>query len=318
MGLDLINAVPPRSVLYVPASNFAAIAKTRTLSCDAVIFDLEDSVAPGSKSAAREHVVLELNTRLELRKARSREHERGPRAGSSAPPTLIVRVNGVDTDWGAADVQALATAWPDALLFPKVDDEEDIRRCDSLLASAPARTRLWTMIETTRSVFRLEAMAAQSRTTRLSAFVIGTNDLCVEMRASIDVRREPLHAILSLAVVAARAHGLTIIDGVFNHIDDDEGFEEQCRQGAALGFDGKTLIHPRQIESCHRIFTPSDTALASARAIVAAFNQPENRGAGVLKVDGRMVERLHLDQALALISLRKSIDRESTPQQTHR
>lgn len=275
---------PRRSLLYVPASNARAMEKARALACDGVILDLEDAVAPDAKIAARDAAV---------------EMVRG---GGFGRRELIVRVNALDTPWGEADVAALAVAGPDAILVPKVNAASDVTDYDRLIAAAPGHTRLWTMIETTRSIFQLEAIAAQADSTRLSAWIMGTNDLAKEMRAELDAARLPFLGMLAMAVAAARAHGVTIIDGVFNALDDDAGFESQCLQARAFGFDGKTLIHPRQIDACNRVFTPSPAAVAAARAVVAAFAEPGNRDKGVLRIDGRMVERLHLAQAQALLA----------------
>jgi citrate lyase subunit beta/citryl-CoA lyase len=280
---------PRRSLLYMPASNLRAIEKARDLPCDAVVLDLEDAVAPEAKAAARDIALAVV------------------RDGGFGTRELIVRANGLDTPWGRDDLAALATAGPDAILVPKVNDAAEVAAYDALIAAAPGHTRLWAMIETTRAMFRLEEIAAQARTTRLSCWVMGTNDLAKEMRATLDVERLPFLGFLAQSVAAARAYGLTILDGVFNEIDDAAGLEAQCRQGRAFGFDGKTLIHPKQIETCNRIFTPSDAELAAARAVVAAFALPENADKGAIRVDGRMVERLHLAEAEAVIALREMV-----------
>ncbi|QNQ10165.1 HpcH/HpaI aldolase/citrate lyase family protein [Sphingomonas alpina] len=286
---------PRRSLLYMPASNLRAIEKARDLPCDAVVLDLEDAVAPEAKAAARETALAVV------------------REGGFGRRELIVRANGLDTPWGRDDLAALAIAGPDAILVPKVNDAAEVAAYDALIAAAPAHTGLWAMIETARAMFRLEEIAAQARTTRLSGWVMGTNDLAKEMRATLDVERVPFLGFLAQSVAAARAYGLTILDGVFNAIDDDAGLEAQCRQGRAFGFDGKTLIHPKQIGTCNRVFTPSDAELAAAQAVVAAFALPENADKGALRVDGRMVERLHLAEAEAMIALRAMTDASGTP-----
>ncbi|MGH6614276.1 HpcH/HpaI aldolase/citrate lyase family protein [Sphingomonas sp.] len=280
---------PRRSLLYMPASNLRAIEKARDLPCDAVVLDLEDAVAPEAKAAARDIALAVV------------------RDGGFGTRELIIRANGLDTPWGRDDLAALASVGPDAILVPKVNDAAEVAAYDALIAAAPEHTRLWAMIETTRAMFRLEEIAAQARTTRLSCWVMGTNDLAKEMRATLDVERVPFLGFLAQSVAAARAYGLTILDGVFNGIDDAAGLEAQCRQGRAFGFDGKTLIHPKQIETCNRIFTPSDAELAAARAVVAAFALPENADKGAIRVDGRMVERLHLAEAEAVIALREMV-----------
>ncbi|MES2056606.1 MAG: CoA ester lyase, partial [Pseudomonadota bacterium] len=262
-----------------------AIEKARELPCDAVVLDLEDAVAPEAKAAARETAVAVV------------------REGGFGRRELIIRANGLDTPWGRDDLAALAAAGPDAILVPKVNDAAEVVVYDALIAAAPERTRLWAMIETTRAMFRLDEIAAQARATRLTCWVMGTNDLAKEMRATLDGERVPFLGFLAQSVAAARAYGLAIVDGVFNAIDDEAGLEAQCRQGRAFGFEGKTLIHPKQIAVCNRVFTPSDAEIAAARAVVAAFALPENADKGALRVEGRMVERLHLAEAEATIAL---------------
>jgi len=281
---------PRRSVLYVPASNAKALDKVRSLPCDSIIVDLEDAVAPEAKLAARRAAV---------------EFVVG---GGGGERELIVRVNGLDTSWGEADLDAIAQAGPDAILVPKVNDGAQVRRYDAALQQAPDNTQLWAMIETAHSIFRLDDIASQAGSTRLSCWVMGTNDLAKEMRAELDAVRAPFLAALSLSVTAARAYGLDILDGVFNEIDNAAGFESQCRQGLAFGFDGKTLVHPSQIATCNRCFTPTDAQLHWSKAVVEAFGSPENQGKGALRVDGRMVERLHLDHARGVIAVRQVID----------
>ncbi len=276
---------PHRSALYVPASNARAIDKARQLPCDAVILDLEDAVAPASKAAARDAAVAAI------------------RAGGFGRRELVLRVNAVDTEWGVADLVAALGSGADAVLVPKVRSATDVLNYDAALGDAPDTLRLWAMVETAISVFRLEEIAAAAAQTRLECLVIGSNDLAKEMRMSLDVQRAPLAAVLGLAVAAARAHGLAVLDGVYNAIDDDAGFAAQCRQGADWGFDGKTLIHPRQVEPCNAAFSPSPAELERARRVVEAFAQPENAGRGALRVDGAMVERLHLAQAERLLAL---------------
>ena len=280
---------PRRSVLYMPASNAKAIEKAKSLPCDAIIFDLEDAVAPDAKDIARTQAVAAV------------------KAGGFGHRELIIRANGLDTPWGAADLKAAAEAGPDAVLVPKVNDAADVARYDAAIAAAPAKTRLWAMIETCQCLFRLEEIAAASRSSRLTAWVMGTNDLAKEMRARQTPGREPFHAALGLSVAAARLHDLVILDGVYNDIENAEGFEAICEQGVDFGFDGKTLIHPKQVEICNRVFSPSEDEVAFAHAVIAAYALPENADKGAIRVEGRMAERLHLAQAEKLVAVDEAI-----------
>ncbi|CAN5326465.1 CoA ester lyase [soil metagenome] len=280
---------PRRSALYMPASNAKAIEKAKTLDCDVVILDLEEAVAPEAKDLARDQAVEAV------------------RAGGFGRRELVIRCNGLETPWGAADLAAAAAVGPDAVLVPKVNDAAGVAAYDAALSTAPDKTRLWAMIETCRSVFRLEDIAAASASSRLTAWVMGTNDLAKEMRARQTPGREPFNAALGLAVAAARAYGLVIFDGVYNGIDDDVGFEAICEQGVDFGFDGKTLIHPRQVDICNRVFSPSTDEVAFARAVIAAFALPENAGKGAIRVEGRMAELLHLGQAQRLVAVDEAI-----------
>lgn len=268
---------PRRSALYLPASNAKAIAKARALDCDVVILDLEDAVAADAKQLAREQAVAALAE------------------GGFGTREVIVRVNGLQTEWGEEDLRAIGPAGASAILVPKISKPEDIMRYATLLESHDVD--LWAMIETALSLFRLESIAATAPTTRLRAFVMGTNDLAKETGATLDTMRTAFTGALGLAVAAARAHDLLILDGVYNRIDDDEGLEAQARQAVLFGFDGKTLIHPRQIPICHQAFTPDDAAIAWARRIIDAFDAPENLEKGAIQVEGQMVERLHLEGA---------------------
>ncbi|CAN5412415.1 CoA ester lyase [soil metagenome] len=267
---------PRRSALYMPASNARAIEKARTLECDVVVLDLEDAVAPDLKVAARDQAVAAI------------------RDGGFGRRELVVRVNGLDTAWGAEDRAALAQVRPDAVLAPKVSSVADIAAYAARLADG---IPLWIMIETAVSLFRLEEMAATARDGPLAGFVLGTNDLAAEMGVQTDALRAPFVGAMGLAVAAARAHGLIILDGVFNALDDAAGFETQTRQALEFGFDGKTLIHPSQIAPCNAVFTPDAAAVSAARAVVEAFADPANAGKGAIRLNGRMVERLHLRQA---------------------
>ncbi len=280
---------PRRSVLYLPGSNARALDKARTLPCDVVVLDLEDSVAPESKDAARDQVVAALA------------------AGGFGRREVVVRVNALNTSWGEADLEALVRTAPDAVLVPKITDAGDLARYDQRLANAPAPTRLWAMIETCRCLFHLDAIAGLAADTRLAALVVGGNDLAKEMRAEVGVDRAPLQAALTLTVAAARAHGLAALDAVFNALEDASGLEGECRQGRAFGFDGKTLIHPNQIEAANAVFSPSREQLAWAEGVVAAFADPANAGRGVLRVHGQMAELLHLAQAERLLAVAAAI-----------
>ncbi len=275
---------PRRSALYMPAANARAIEKARDLPCDVVILDLEDAVAPEAKEQARGQAVAAV------------------RAGGFGRREVVIRVNGLDTPWGAADLEAAAAAGPDAILAPKISSAADVAAYGAGLSGD---TRLWVMIETCAAIFALPQIVGAGG--RLSGFVAGTNDLAKEMRCRPDVARAPLTAPLSLMVTAARAHGLVVLDGVFNGIEDEAGLAAQCDQGAAFGFDGKTLIHPRQIEAANLAFSPNPEEVAWARAIVAAFDAPENAAKGVIRVEGRMVELLHLDEARRLIAVADAI-----------
>ena len=274
-----------RSLLYLPGSNPRALEKARTLACDGVILDLEDSVAPDAKADARDRVVGALT------------------AGGFGRREVVVRVNGLDTPWGEQDLEALAQVAPDAVLVPKVQDSGDIARYDARLNGYPERVELWAMLETCRSLFHLESLASASRTSRLAAFVLGVNDLAKEMRAELEAGRAPFLAALTLSVAAARAYDLSVLDGVFNGLDDEAGLEAECRQGRTFGFDGKTLIHPAQIETCNRVFSPSADQIAWAAAVVEAFADPENAALGAIRVNGKMAERLHLAQAERILAI---------------
>ena len=270
----------------MPAANARAIEKARSLPCDVVILDLEDAVAPDAKGAARDQAVQAV------------------KAGGFGGREVVIRVNGLETPWGAADLAAAVEAQPDAILVPKVAAPQDVEAYDAAVRGKP---RLWAMIETCAAMFRLEAIAGAARTTRLDAWVIGTNDLAKEMRCRQGVDRAPLAPLLALAVAAARAQEIVILDGVFNDIDDAAGLARQCAQGVEFGFDGKTLIHPSQIGPANAAFSPDPGEVAWARKVAAAFEIPENSVKGVLRVDGRMVERLHLAEAMRLIAVADAI-----------
>lgn len=268
-----------RSALFMPASNPRAVAKARTLPCDAVILDLEDSVAPEEKVRAREAAV-----------AAAQEGEFGTR-------TLVLRVNALDTPWGADDLAAAAIAPVDAVLAPKVGTPADV---GAYAARIGGGQDLWIMVETARAVLDLPGLAAAGAP--LTTLVLGFNDLATEMRAVPGPDRAPFLPFLSTAVAAARVHGLAVLDAVYNAFDDADGFARSCAQSVAFGCDGRSLIHPAQIGPCNAAFSPRPEELARARAIVAAFALPENAGRGVVRVEGAMAERLHLAEAEGLIA----------------
>jgi citrate lyase subunit beta/citryl-CoA lyase len=284
---------PRRSVLYMPASNARAVEKSRTLPVDALILDLEDAVAPDAKHIARDQAVATV------------------RAGGFSPREVAIRVNALASIWGADDLAAVAAAGPDAILLPKVSSSEELLAVGRFLAElgAPSSIRVWAMIETPLAILAVREIAAIARDplTRLELFVLGTNDLARETRAQLVPGRLPLLGHLTVAVAAARAYGLDVIDGVYNDIEDMEGFARECAQGRELGFDGKTVIHPRQIEPCNAAFSPTADEIAQAERIVALFEAPENRGKGALALDGRMVERLHADIARRTLALAAAI-----------
>ena len=280
---------PRRSALYLPASNAKAIAKARGLPADVVILDLEDSVAPELKDEARAAAIAAV------------------REGGFGGREVAIRANGLDTQWGAADLAAIATSRADAVLVPKVSSVNDIARCQTALSAAPAAMQLWAMIETCACIPHLHDIAALAASTRLSLWVMGVNDLAKEMRARLTPERTPFLPILSLAVAAARAHGLTILDGVCNEFRDLAMFQAEAEQGLLFGFDGKSLIHPDQIGPCNAVFSPSAEELNWSQQVIAAFALPENQGKGAIRVDGKMVELLHLEQAQRLVAMAKLI-----------
>jgi citrate lyase subunit beta/citryl-CoA lyase len=276
---------PRRSALYFPATNAKAIAKARSLPTDIVIIDLEDSVAPELKVEARAAALTAV------------------KEGGFGGREVAIRANGLDTEWGMDDLAAIAASGADAVLVPKISSPQDIGACQSALAAAPASMQLWAMIETCRCIPQLDAIAAMAATTRLSLWVMGVNDLAKEMRARLTPERTPFLPVLTLAVAAARAHGLAILDGVCNEFRDVEAFKAEAAQGVLFGFDGKSLIHPDQIIPCNEAFSPSEEELCWARVVIEAFQQPEARGKGAIKVEGKMAELLHLQQAKQLVAV---------------
>lgn len=266
-----------RSVLYLPASNARAIEKARTLDCDVAILDLEDAVAPEAKAAARDAAV-----------AAVRDGGFGPRLG--------VRINALDTEWGLDDLAAMKAAGASLVVAPKIETPEAVH---ALSAGLARDCILWAMIETPRALMNLAEIAAADGA--LDGLMLGVNDLAKALGTGTSADREPFKPWLALLVAAARTHRLLAIDGVFNRIDDAEGLAAEAAQGRLYGFDGKSLIHPSQIAAANAAFAPSDAEIAHARAVVAAFSAPEAEGLGAIRVDGAMVERLHLDQAQAVL-----------------
>ena len=274
---------PRRSVLYMPGSNARAMEKAASLPADALILDLEDAVAPDAKATARQQVTDAVGNGYGHRE-------------------VAIRVNGLSTPWYGDDLDTIAEASPDAVLIPKVNNAEDVTRIEADLADAGVAdsVRMWAMLETPEAVLSAASICAASD--RLEVLVMGTNDLITELQVSNVEGRLPLITSLSWCVLAARRSGKAIIDGVYNDLADLEGFVAECQQGLELGFDGKTVIHPRQLNDANRIFAPSDEQIAAAHQVVEAFRDAQEAGEGVATVDGQMVEELHVRQAQRLIA----------------
>ena len=280
-----------RSALYMPGSNARAIAKARALPVDAIVLDLEDSVAPEAKADARAQIVAAFND------------------GGFGPRYRVARINAHDGVWGRADLAALAQAPLDAVLAPKIDDAADVRDLADAMAGAGFAddVALWIMVETPLAVLNLAQIAACAADTPLAGMVLGLNDLAKDSGIAQLPGRAAFQPVLTMAVLAARAHGLIVLDGVCNALDDEDRLHAECRQARDGGFDGKTLIHPRQIATANAIFAPSPDEIAEAEAIVAAFDDPAHAGRGAIRVDGKMVERLHLAQAEVLLARARRI-----------
>ncbi|ATQ70373.1 MULTISPECIES: HpcH/HpaI aldolase/citrate lyase family protein [Methylosinus] len=281
-----------RSMLAMPGSNARALEKGKTLAADVLMFELEDGVAESAKDAAREQVVAAV------------------RGGGYGAREIVVRVNVFDSPWYAADIAAVAAAGPDAIVIPKANSREDILRAarDIAAAGAPAHTALYAMIETPRALFDIEKIASAAAEAPLAAMVLGPNDIAKSTRARLTPGRPALLSWLSSAVLAARLHDVDIIDGIYNDFNDAEGLRREAEQGRDLGMDGKMLIHPSQIAVVNEVFAPSPAEIAFARRIVEIFDAPENAAVGVAQVDGRMVERLHLDGARRTLALAGAAD----------
>ncbi len=287
---------PRRSVLYMPGSNSRALEKGRDLPADGLILDLEDAVAPDAKVQARDAVVKALRQGFGERE-------------------VLVRINGLDTRWWVEDINAVAAVRPDGVLVPKVSSPRQLQDLAARLVDmgTDPHVRVWAMMETPLAMLNVRdiAAAALDSETRLAGFVMGTNDLAKDTRAHLVAGRSPMVPWLMNCVAAARAYGLDILDGVYNDIADADGFASECRQARDFGFDGKTLIHPRQIEPCNAAFSPSREEVDTARKIIAAFDLPENENKGVLQVDGRMVERLHAEMARRTVAIADAIDKRN-------
>jgi (3S)-malyl-CoA thioesterase len=273
---------PIRSVLYIPASKPRALEKARTLAADAIIFDLEDAVSPDEKPGARETLSAALAE------------------GGYGPRLRIVRINALDSDWGVADAQAVVGMDVDAVLLPKVSGPTDLDALAEITGDLP----LWAMMETPAGMLGASAIAAHAR---LQGMVMGTNDLAKELRAGFRPDRMPLMAGLGLCLLAARAHGLAIVDGVYNAFRDEDGLKAECAQGRDMGFDGKTLIHPAQIEIANASFAPTDEEIDLARRQIEAYEQAVAAGQAVAVVDGRIVENLHVATARETLSRSEAI-----------
>ena len=281
--------LPRRSVLYMPGANERALEKAKGLDADALILDLEDAVAPDAKAEARERVCAAASS------------------GEYGTKEVAIRVNGLTTQWHAEDIAAAAKAGPAAVVVPKVDSVSDVHAIERGLEAggAPDTTKIWAMVETPVAMLHAEAIAAASD--RLTVLVMGTNDLAKELHAEHVPGRQPLLTGLGLCLLAARATGKVILDGVYNDIKDEAGFEAECLQGRQMGFDGKTLIHPSQLEPANRIWAPTAEAVEDAAALIATFEEAIAAGKGVVTHNGRMIENLHVDNARRILAVADAI-----------
>ncbi|MCB0977857.1 MAG: CoA ester lyase [Acidimicrobiales bacterium] len=281
--------LPRRSVLYMPGANERALEKAKTIPADALILDLEDAVAPDAKEEARARVCAAASS------------------GEYGSKEVTIRVNGLDTQWHAADIAAAAAAGPAAVVVPKVSSVADVRAIEAGLEAgrAPDHTKIWAMVETPVAMLHAEEIASSSD--RLTVLVMGTNDLAKELHAEHVPGRQPLLTGLGLCLLAARATGKVILDGVYNDIKDPEGFEAECLQGRQMGFDGKTLIHPSQVEPANEVWAPTAEAVEDARALIATFESAIAEGKGVVTHNGRMIENLHVDNARRILAVADAI-----------
>ncbi|CAB4661537.1 MAG: CoA ester lyase [Actinobacteria bacterium] len=280
---------PRRSVLYMPGANERALEKAKGIPADALILDLEDAVAPDAKAEARARVCA------------------AAASGEYGAKEIAIRINGIGTQWHADDIAAAAAAGPNAIVVPKVNSAEEVAQLVASFeaAGAPVHTKLWAMLETPVAILNAESIATASD--RLTVLVMGTNDLAKELYAEHVPGRAPLQFGLQKCLMAARLAGKVILDGVYNDIKDDEGFRAESLQGKQFGFDGKTLIHPSQVEPCNDVFAPSDDEIEHSRKVIAAFNEAQAEGRGVVTVDGRMIENLHVDNALRILAVADAI-----------
>ncbi|MCF8473290.1 MAG: CoA ester lyase [Emcibacter sp.] len=280
---------PRRSVLYMPGSNPRALEKAKSLSADGLILDLEDAVAVEAKDSARELVTAAVKN------------------GGYGRRELIIRINSLDSEWGEADLRAASAVAPDAILLPKVESAEMVKRAEKIMVAcgAPDKTKIWCMMETPRAMLRAHEIAASSD--RLTCFVMGTSDLVKDLHAHHTTMRLPVITSLGLCILAARAENIEIIDGVYLDLNDTEGFRESCVQGLEFGFDGKTLIHPNQLEAANDVFAPSDADIEYSKKIIEAFRQAEQEGKGVVLVEGKLIENLHVENAKRLVTLADAI-----------
>lgn len=280
---------PRRSVLYMPSSNEKALDKAKTIPADALIFDLEDAVAPDAKPAARDNAVA------------------AAASGAYGNREVTIRCNGLDTPWGADDLAAAARSGASAVVIPKIDS---VRALDAVAAGldaagAPTSMGIWAMVETPTAILDVRSIAAHPR---VAVLVMGTNDLAKELRATQVRGRAPLFPHLATALLAAREAGKSILDGVFNDVKDLDAFREECVQGAQMGFDGKTLIHPTQVEVANDVWAPTEADVEYARRVIAAFEEAVAEGRGVITVDGRMIENLHVDNARRTLATQAAIE----------
>lgn len=280
---------PRRSVLYMPAANARALEKAKDIGADALIFDLEDAVAPDAKEVAREQACA------------------AAASGDYGHRELTIRCNGLDTPWGEADVRAAAAVGPSAVVIPKVNSAAYLEEIERILndAGAPAETQIWAMVETPTGILNVNEIAHHDR---VAAMVMGTNDMAKEMRATLTPDRAALMPYLALCLLSAREADITILDGVFNDIKNEDAFATQCDQGASMGFDGKTLIHPSQVGPCNEAFSPSLDELDFHRRVIEEFEAAEAEGRGVLTVDGKMIENLHVDEARRAIAVSEALE----------
>lgn len=283
------TARPRRSVLYMPGSNPRALDKARTLAADGLILDLEDAVAPDAKDVARAQVVEAV------------------KAGGYGRRELLVRVNGLSTPWFHADVAAASASGADAILIPKVESADAVRQVEAIMVAngAPESMAIWCMMETPKGILRAEEIATASA--RMGGFVMGTSDLAKDLHCAHTRERLPMITSLGLCLLAARAYGLAALDGVYLDLNDDEGFAYACRQGLELGFDGKTLIHPKTIDAANQVFAPSEKEVEWSKTIIAAHAEAAAAGKGVVVVDGKLIENLHVENARRIVGQAEQI-----------